>query len=316
MAVLALAVVVVSLLESRGAAREDELLEYVSDSRTEPLSLVRELARSRSILILGDVAGAPGPKRLAADAIEALARGPGLDWVALEVGSDMQPWIDRYLDGDEDDAAGLLSHSRAVRASEGTSVEYLGLYRRVRALNGELGVNRRIRILALDSPDWPPAAALSPSRVLPRFAARDSLMLERVTPLFRDDERTRILVFADGLRTLNAGLDVSTGGAATAAVEPLARRLRRLQPGRVASILVDAPATAAGSVWLGYRPGRLSRVLRSVSGGQALGFRLLAPFPESADNLEFTAPPGLAVRLVTAGQPLSAVVDAYIRLAD
>jgi hypothetical protein len=316
LALLAIAVVVVAILERRGSVRDAEIVEYAAARRTDPVTLVLELARTRPVVVLGDVAGAPGPKRLAAEVIAALAAGPGLDYVAIEVGSDLQPVIDRYLDAAAEDASALVSQSRSTGGG-GAASTFLGIYRQVRQLNVELGADRRIRIIAIDSPDWPPVAAVAPSRLLPLFAARDAWMMERLMDrIFERDETARVLVFVDGLRALNASLRLAASRAASADMPLLARRLRSALPGRVAAVIVDSPATASGTAWVGYRGSRLDRLLRTAAAGSPLAIPLRPALPVTTGDITVTGPPGLDIGLSPAGAPLSDLADGYVRLPN
>jgi hypothetical protein len=312
---LAAAVVVVTIVERRGSEREAAVREYVAARRTDPVAMIRDLGRARRVLVLGDVAGAAAPKRLAADAIEALAAGPGLDWVAVEVGSDLQPLIDRYLDSPAEDASALVAVGRALPGGAGAG--YLGIYRRVRQLNGELGADRRIRILAIDSPDWPPAGAVAPSRLLRLFAARDDHMMERLAQsIFERDGNARVLVFVDGLRVLDASLRLGASAAESAESPLLGWRLRRAQPGDVASVLVDASVASGSEAAIGYRGSDLARLLRAAAAGAPVAIPLRPGLPVTVADITVAGPPGLAIALTPADAPLASLVDGYVRLPD
>jgi hypothetical protein len=312
---LAAAVVAVTIVERRGSEREAEVREYVEARRTDPITLIRDLGRARRVVVLGDVAGAAAPKRLAGDVIEALAAGPGLDWVAIEVGSDLQPLIDRYLDSPAEDASALVAAGRSQPGGAGAG--YLGIYRRVRQLNRGLGADRRIRILAIDSPGWPPVGAVAPSRLMSLFAARDEHMMERlVQSIFERDGNARVLVFVDGLRALDASLRMGASAAESAESPLLGRRLRRAQPGEVASVLVDASVASGSEAAIGYRGSDLTRLLRAAAGGAPIAILLRPGLPVTIADLTVAGPPGLAIGLSPAAAPLWSLADGYVRLPD
>jgi hypothetical protein len=313
--VLATAVVAVTIVERRGSEREGAVRAYVEARRTDPATLIRDLARARRVIVLGDVSGAPAPKRLAADAIEALAAGSGLDWVAVEIGSDLQPLIDRYLDAPAEDASALVAAARAQPGGAGAG--YLGIYRRVRELNRGLSADRRIRILAIDSPDWPPSGAVAPSRLVQRYAARDEHMMERLrTTVFERDGNARVLVFVDGLRALDASLRLGVSAAESTESPLLGRLLRRAQPGEVAAVLVDASVASGSEAAIGYRGSDLSRLLRAAAAGGPIAIPLRTGLPVTVQDLTVLGPPGLAIGLTPGDALLASVADGYVRLPN
>jgi hypothetical protein len=90
------------------------LIEYADHRGTDPVSLISSVASAHRLVLLGDLPGSAEPKRIAAQAIESLARGPGLDAVVLEVGSDLQGIVDRYLESDPEDATLLYRHLQSL----------------------------------------------------------------------------------------------------------------------------------------------------------------------------------------------------------
>jgi len=313
------AVILVSVLEGRAAVRERRMTEYARSRSADPFTLLAESMRNRPYLLLGDIAGAPAPKQFAARVIQALANGPGLDFVALEVGSDMQPWIDRYFEGDREDASVLVTHPRAIRQAHGAGNDYLAVYHAIWSVNRELGANRRIRVLAIDSPDWPPERATSPARLMPPFAARDDAMFRIISQrVLERDSGARILFFVDGLRTLRTPMFVEAGGSASARVVPLAAQIESAYPGKVVSVLVDALIGAGGTApAIGYRPGHLYRVLRRTGdAGRPLAFRLVPSFGGQLDDLDTMSPPGLTIGFDSEDVRLASAIDVYVRLSN
>lgn len=317
-ALLVAAIIAVTVVERKSAVRERSMVEYAAARRADPTALLGQAARSRPLVLIGDVGGASAPKRLAADLIGVLSRGPGLDYVAIEVGTDLQPWIDQYIDSRTEDASFLLGHPRTVHGAEGSTSDFLSIYRRVRELNGELAMDRRIRVIAIDSPEWPPGPAASPARILSLIVQRDEHMLRVIEErVLRRDRQARILLFVDGLRVLRARARFQSGGAMPAQVPLLAARLDTLLPGRVVSVLVDASAAAGGSARLpGYRAAGLDRILRPAAESETLAFPIEPSFAATLDDIGFAVPPGIKLDLEPAGVPLAEVADFYVRLSN
>ncbi|MGD8278249.1 MAG: hypothetical protein PVH00_09495, partial [Gemmatimonadota bacterium] len=266
--------------------------------------------------LLGDVLGADSPKRFAADVIEALARGPGLDVVALEIDRDAQPRIDAYLDARDDDAATLLGDSRSVREWEGSGRSYLEIYRRIRALNAEMGAARRIRVVAMDVPGWPPSPPPSPARLTQAFGERTERMAEALEPwvLGRND-RARVLVFVDGLHTMRALARIETGGEVLDALPMLATRLERDRPAGIFAALVAAPGPPSPGLGLaGFRAGRMFDELGAAApGGNAFGFTTSPGLRIGVADIEYWREPGVRLEFTPAGTE-SSLVDAWVRL--
>src|SRR5690606_58128 len=122
--------------------------ELARGAGREPLDLIEAAARSHRLVFVSDIPTAVAPKQFAEQAIERIALGSGLDLVVLEVGSDEQPHIDRYLATTPEDPSILLSRPRAVREGDGSSRAFLDIYRTVWRINEQLGAARRIRIIA------------------------------------------------------------------------------------------------------------------------------------------------------------------------
>ncbi|HEX7050407.1 MAG TPA: hypothetical protein VF188_09420 [Longimicrobiales bacterium] len=294
------------------------LIDYARTGRLAPLDLVVAAGRARRVVVLGDVHAAAAPKRLAADAIEALARGPGLDVVVLEVDAALQPVIDAYLAGAQEDVTPLLLHPRTLGAG-GAPREFLEIYRRVWRLNHGFAPGRRIRILAADLPGWPPERALPPAAAAALFARRDTYMAERIErQVLRGDPGARALVFVGGYHALKmGGAELSVGGGAPRAVTWLGARLRSRHPGEVFSILTDgAGGSAAYTAVAAFRSTRVAELLRRNLP------EITAPFALRVDDrfdflhrpiLEVGAP-GLGLTLRPDDYRLRDLVDGYIYL--
>jgi len=304
-------------LDRRARERTAQRLEGTRAAATDPIALVAEAARTHRILLLGDVQGANAPKRFAADVIDTLARGPGLDVVALEIDVELQPRIDAYLDAREEDASLLLARPRSVREWEGTGRAFLEIFRRVRALNARLGASRRIRIVALDAPGWPPTPPPSPARLAQRYAERGEHMARSLEQrVLERDDRARVLVFVDGLHTLRARIRIETGGVVLDSVPLLAARIA--PAGNVApfAVLVGAEAPPTPGYGLaGYRPGAFfERMAGGSADGAAFGFLVRPGLPFGIEDVEWWRGPGVSIEIVPLGGPLP-LVDAWVRLS-
>jgi hypothetical protein len=309
-------------LELRARSGEAALVEHAAENAIDPVALIADAARRHRLIFLADVAGAVSPKRLAAEAIDTIATGWGLDAVALDVDAEQQQWIDRYLDSDPEDASVLLSHPRTLHDAEGTADAYLGLYRRVWQLNRRLGPDRRIRIIAMDIPGWPPQRALSPGQLTALFGRRDAHMFQTVQSRILDrNARGRVFFFADGLHTIEAATRVATGGTTPVEGPALAELFDLRYPGEVYSILTDAPAGRAVTAEVArYRSTRLFSVLRDRAGpelsGRDFALRADAALDLERDMILTRAQPGINFEVMPRNYSLSEVIDAYVFLSN
>jgi hypothetical protein len=210
----------------------------------------------------------------------------------------------------------LLAEPRSVREWEGTGRSYLEIYRRIRALNDEMGAARRIRVVAMDAPGWPPNPPPSPARLTQAFGERTELMAEALEPyvLGRND-RARVLVFVDGLHAVRAYARIETGGEILDSLPMLATRIERDRPTGVFTALLAAPGPPSPGLGLaGYRPGRMSEDLAGASpDGKAFGFLTSPGLQVLIDDIEYWRTPGVRLHFTPAqeGRP---VVDAWVRL--
>ena len=316
---LALVVVILGLaavleVRDRGGA---SLAERLESTGVEPVDLVASAGRTNRVVLLGDVSGSALPKRLAADAIERLAKEQGLDAVGLEVDGDEQRWIDEYLESEPEDASVLLTHPRVLRSADGSDRAYLELYRRMWQLNRELGPARRVRVIAMDLPGWPPARAVSPAAAAAQYARRDSVMWARMEErILSREPRARLFLFVDGLHVLQAEASVQTGGTSTFRFSLLAERFRREEgDGAVWSAVVDAPPARGVTADVAkYRISRLFAPLRNnlrLPSGR-LGAPLTEAFRLAPSQIETISPPG--IELVIEPGLAGRLADAYIYL--
>lgn len=311
-------IAVAAILELRGGDGDArEFLEYAASEAVPPLELLAAAARTHRIMLLADIAGSPSAKRFAAEAIDTIANGSGLDAVVLEVGSDQQQWIDLYLETRPENPSILLTRPALLHGAEGTERDYLEIYRTVWRLNEELGAARAIRIIAADLPEWGTAVA-SPSQAATLFGQRDAYMVARVQErILSRNARARLLFFVDGLHILRGEAQVQTGGTAPIRVEWLGSRLQD-GIGEVYSALVDAPPTRnpAPSV-ASYRGTVLHELIRRQLPGapDRFALRLRDAFDFARNPIRITTPPGLSFDLLPRDFRLREQVDAYIFLA-
>jgi hypothetical protein len=266
-----------ALLErSRGGGADAELVEHARENRLDPLDLVEVAGRARRLLFLADIPSAVAPKRFAAQAIERLAMGPGLDLVVLDIDAAEQPFIDRYLATAPEDASILMSRPRAIREDDGASRALVDVYRTVWRVNQELGAHRRIRIVAADRAGWPPARVISPHDAARLFAQRDEHMLDAVMErALARNPGARVLFFVNGLHALKSGGGrVQTGGTRPVETTWLASRLADRFPQDVYTILVDAaPSRVVATEVAAYRGTLAADVMRRAAVGSGFALR-------------------------------------------
>jgi hypothetical protein len=320
-AALAVILLAAALLEMRrGDGAEAEFIEYVGDNRLDPLDLIEVAGRSRRLLFLADVPSAAAPKRLAAQAIQRLALGSGLDLVVLEVDADEQPFIDRYLATAPEDASILMSRPRAIREDDGASRAYVDIYRAVWQVNQELGAHRRVRIVAADRPGWPPARTTSPHEAARSFGERDEHMAEVITSrALARNPGARVFFFMGGLHALKSGGgQVQTGGTRPVSVTWLAARLAERYPQDVFSILTDAtPARAITTDVAAYRGTAAADAMRRGGIPAGSAFRIASEFDAlTRSPVRTVGTTGLTFTLEPRSARFSEIADAYIYLGS
>jgi hypothetical protein len=317
MVLLVLIVAAAAFLEMRQAGgAEGELLAEARERGLDPLDLVEVAARGRRLVFLADVPSAPAPRRFAAQAVERLAAGPGLDLLVLDVDAREQPFIDRYLLSVPEDASILMARPRAVREGDGASREFLEIYRTVYRVNQELPPHRRIRIVAADRPGWPPEGATSPHEAARLFGERDAHMMEAVMQRgLAREPGTRVLFFVNGLQAIRSGGGrVQTGGTRPVDVQWLAARVAERFPRDVFSILTDAsPSRVLAPDVVTYRGTAVADAFRRGGIRSGSGFRITPLFDEvSRTPVRVVGTTGVDFIMEPRVLPFSQAADAYI----
>jgi hypothetical protein len=312
LAVLGLIIAAALMLDAGAAPEVEAVQERLAAEGRPPVEVVEAAGRVSQVVLLADVPGHPGPKRLAAEAIRALSAGPGLDAVVLEVPSTEQATIDTYLSRADEDATLLVARPGVVREDRA----YLDIYRAVWQVNQELGPARRIRIIAADDPGWPPPEGASPQEVAARYARRSAHMLGRMhEELLALMPEARVLVFVDGYLTLQRtrGQLAFAGGAAQE-VEWLGELLRARRPAATRTVLVDAPSSPTAVRRLPeYHGTALHRPLRRQVRRSA-GMRIDDAFSEVRSPILEASAPGLRLEILPRRYVLRDVADSYIFL--
>jgi hypothetical protein len=318
----ALAVVAVGLillvswiLDWRGASAADRGIAELARAATGvPVDLVTAAARTNRIVFISDIHNSTAVKQFAARAIAQIVERPGLDVVVLEVGADLQPYIDQYLDRSSEDASVLLTHGRTLREPGAATRAYLELYRTVRRINQQLGPDQRLRVIAADLPGWPQAGAASPSENARRMAEREEHMVQTVDTLLATMPGARLLIFMTGLHGLKSGtLSFQTGGTAPVVVTPLAARLAQTE--KVYTLLVDAPTAAVtGREVAPYFGTRVAGVLDEAGVRRAFGLRITSAFDHLRQPIREARTPGLEFSINPRDYRLRDVGDGYINL--
>jgi hypothetical protein len=314
---LVLIIAAAALLEMRqGGGAEAELGEHAAANRLDPLELIDVVGRSRRFIFLADIPSAPAPKRFAAQAIERLATGPGLDLVVLDVDADEQPFIDRYLATTPEDASILMARPRAIREGDGASRSFVDIYRTVWRINQDLGAHRRVRIVAGDRPGWPPGRATSPHEAARLFGERDEHMLDAVMQrALAREPNARVLFFVNGLHTLKTGGGrVQTGGTRPVDVQWLAARMAERFPQDVYTVLTDAGAARVVTTEVAtYRGTQAADVMRRAGVRSGSGFRTHESFDAlTRTPIRVVGTTGLEFMLEPRVAQFSQLADAYI----
>lgn len=301
----------------RDSAGERRFGEYLEQNRLRPVQAVIDASRSRRIVFISDIRTAAAPKLFAAEVIDSLAAGPGIDALVLEVPRTMQPYIDRYLDGVTENASILLSNPKTL-GDPSTSRQMLELYHHVWQANEKLGADRRIRIIAVDHPGWPVERAVAPSQLARLFAERtDSMMKQLDQQVFSRNMRSRVLVLMSGWHALqNVRGSIQTGGTANLEVTWLADALNRTYPGEVYAFLVDAPGSGRTPEALAYRGTRYPEVAGDLFPRGRFAVRTAAPFDFLDRPLLTPSTPGLEFELVPRDFRFDQVAAGYIYLGN
>jgi hypothetical protein len=176
------------------------------------LEFVQSSLRHHPVVFLGDVHPLAEPKLLVSSLIRGQREDQGIDLLVLEVASEQQQWIDRYLASEPEDTGILLDHPRTLRGHWGVSAEYLEIYQTVYQWNAEHPA-RRVEILAADLTGWPLPAATAHGAI-EAFARRDKWMATSLQKKLQPHPDWRVLIFMGGYHGLKAiGGQVTLGQA-------------------------------------------------------------------------------------------------------
>jgi hypothetical protein len=175
-----------------------------------PADFLLTALQSHPVVFFGDIHPLAEPKEIVAEVVARQDPEAPLSLLALEVGSDQQPWIDAYLASSPEDTTILLEHSRTLRAHWGASREYLGIYRAAWRWNAAHPA-APLRILAADIRGWP-MAPLTDGMAVGGFVNRDAWMAEAFVRTLRREPAARILIFMGGYHGLKTiGGEVTIG---------------------------------------------------------------------------------------------------------
>ena len=317
-AAIALAVILITgwLLDLRGSNSEEErIAEIARNADDDPVASIANAVRGNRLVFLSDIHSSHATKRLAASAIKRIVATAGLDAVALEVPSDLQPVIDQYLHQSREDASILLTNGRTIREPGPATRDFLDIYRTIWNVNQQLGADQRIHIIAADLPGWPPARSLSPAEAARKAAERDAHMQKQIQDFVTLNPRARILVFISGFHTLKSSMgELQTGGTAPVRIAWLASRFARTSPEEVYSFLVDAPGTGVTTNVTNYVGTTIDDILQRTGVNRTFVTPITAEFNEVNRPLVIRKSPGLSFEITPRDYRLSDVADAYIHL--
>jgi hypothetical protein len=176
----------------------------------DPLRFLQMSVRDHQIVFLGDIHPLAEPKLLVSRLIQEQSEDEAVDLLALEVASEQQEWIDRYLASSPEDVRLLLDHPRTLRAHWGVSTEYLGIYRAVYRWNAQHPTHP-VHILAADLRGWP-IAPLTPHMATGGFVNRDIWMAAAFRKILQQHPTWRVLIFMGGYHGLKSiGGEVAMG---------------------------------------------------------------------------------------------------------
>jgi hypothetical protein len=166
-----------------------------------PLDFVQGALARHRLVFLGDIHPLAEPKQLVARLVREQGPGATIDLLALEVASEQQEAIDRYLGSVPEDTTILLDNPRTLRSHWGVSAEYLDIYRSVYRWNAN-HPEHQVRVLAADIRGWP-ISPLTEHMATGGFVNRDVWMaaaFRKVLEQHRDWRR--ILAFMGGYHGL------------------------------------------------------------------------------------------------------------------
>jgi hypothetical protein len=304
------------LIEGRaGNEAESAIADLARKADDDPVAAIANAARANRIVLLSDIHESAATKRLAARAIERIVATSGLDVLVLEVGSDLQPIIDRYLELEPEDAALLVTNERTLREPGPATRDYLEIYRTVWKLNEKLGPDQRIRIVAADLSGWPPARPLAPAQRAHKAAEREAQMQKRINEVINRNPGARVLVFVNGFHALKAGYgEVLTGGTAAVRIDWLGERLARQAPEEVYTFLVDAPAAARSGDVIAYSGTVIPEILKRNGADRTFVTQVGSAFDAVKRPLITRKSPGVSFEIQPRDYRLGDVTDGYIHL--
>lgn len=175
-----------------------------------PADFLLSALKCHPIVFFGDIHPLAEPKEIVAEVVARQDASAPLRLLALEIGSDQQPWIDAYLASFPEDTSILLKHSRTLRAHWGASREYLGIYRAAWRWNAA-HPGDPLRILAADIRGWP-MTPLTEGMAVGGFVNRDPWMAEAFARGLKQRPAARVLIFMGGYHGLKGvGGEITIG---------------------------------------------------------------------------------------------------------
>ncbi len=304
------------LIEGRGSNEaEDAIAKIAQDASDDPVTAIANASRANRIVMLSDIHASTATKRLAARAIEKIVATAGLDVLALEVGSDLQPVIDRYLQVTPEDASLLISNERTMRAPGPATRDYLDIYRTVWKLNQSLGADQRIQIIAADLEGWPPARPLAPADAARKAAERDAHMQKKIQDVMNLNPGARVLVFMTGYHALKSGTgELQTGGSTPVPIAWLGSRLVGWAPEEVYTFLVDAPVVGREGDVTAYVGTSIAEIAQRNGADRTFVTPITSEFDAVRRPLLTRKSPGLSFEILPRDYQLREMADAYIHL--
>jgi hypothetical protein len=177
-----------------------------------PYEFVQSALARHRIVFLGDVHPLAEPKQLVSRLVRGQGAGATIDLLALEVASDQQEAIDRYLASVPEDTTILLDNPRTLRSHWGVSAEYLDIYRAAYGWNAS-HPDRPVHVLAADIRGWP-MSPLTEHMATGGFVNRDVWMAAAFRKVLDAHPDWRVLAFMGGYHGLKGvGGEVALGRA-------------------------------------------------------------------------------------------------------
>ena len=92
------------------------LLAALTGAPVDPLRFLQTAIRDHQIVFLGDIHPLAEPKLLIASLIQKQREDQAVDVLALEVASEQQEWIDRYLGSSPEEVCTIEAEAHSSRA--------------------------------------------------------------------------------------------------------------------------------------------------------------------------------------------------------